>query len=986
MGQRGHQGTRGQQRRKGAAGQEKSGVSLAGQVRDYQRRSRELYEISKTLHRADFSLADVLRLILDAAVRLSNARYGALGVFDESGERLADFLTVGIDAATKAAIGPLPTGRGFLGTLDWDDDVIRVKDLTRHPAFTGFPPHLPPMRSFLGVSIRVDGRLFGRIYLTDKKGRRREFSELDEQTVAALGVHACLAIEDRHYVERLQTAEALYWSTMASLPVSVVRLDQQGTIRFANPRFYALIQRNEADIVGRSIASVLPVDAQGEGMDELLQLARVQGEPMAREVEWVNEAGDPRILQVCIAGMNPAAAAAADFVLIIEDISARKRTESGLVIQSAVTRCLAESLTLAQATRELLRIIGEHTGWEVGVLWAVDRPAGVLRCAEVWAQHAGLVTEFAAELRRVTLSLGGGLPGQVWATGQPAWVADVGRAADCPVAPLAVRSGLRGVFAFALRTGSDVEGVMVFLSPQIREPGQDLLHILTALGGQIGQFMARKRAEADLHEVHDALEHAVQGIARLDVHGRYLAVNALYASLLGFTSEELIGAEWPLTVHPDDRAAVSAAYQQMRSVGKGQAEVRALRKDGSVFHKRVVMIKANDWEGRLAGHYCFMEDITERKQAEEALILYKKIIAYSSEAIGILDLQGGYLEQNGAHQLLTGHTGDELRGHTPAIHLGEEVLAAIFRDLTSTGVHRGEYEGHTKDGKALILDLSIFTVCNSAGEPMCYVEIERDMTKSKSMEQQLRQTEKMAAMGMLIAGVSHELNNPLFALSGYIELASENVRSEEYQELAENLAAMREATERATAMVRRFLGVAHSPVRQRELCAVNVVVEQALELVANDCLIHRVRVSRDLAPDLPLIEADAQELRQVLLNLFTNARQAMTVQGRGTLTVTTSLAVSPRHPVLPSASRGAWIDIRVQDDGSGIAPEQVSRVFEPFFTTKPVGEGTGLGLSISHRIVTEHGGTLTCQSEPGRGATFMIRLPVGTSDQQEAES
>ena len=150
----------------------------------------------------------------------------------------------------------------------------------------------------------------------------------------------------------------------------------------------------------------------------------------------------------------------------------------------------------------------------------------------------------------------------------------------------------------------------------------------------------------------------------------------------------------------------------------------------------------------------------------------------------------------------------------------------------------------------------------------------------------------------------------------------------------------------------------------KEPYEVTALVQRTLEQVANDPTMHQIEARTHFQPDLPRVLADRQDLTQVFLNLFTNASQAMAAaHGRGTLTVTTALVES-------------WVEIRVADDGPGIAPEHLPRIFDPFFTTKPVGQGVGLGLPIALRVVTDLRGTLTCESVLGHGATFVIRLPV----------
>jgi signal transduction histidine kinase len=299
----------------------------------------------------------------------------------------------------------------------------------------------------------------------------------------------------------------------------------------------------------------------------------------------------------------------------------------------------------------------------------------------------------------------------------------------------------------------------------------------------------------------------------------------------------------------------------------------------------------------------------------------------------------------------------------------DEVLRAMGPDGPA---REKEVECQMPGGKRQIFRLTMRDIGPAPGGRSEQVMVIEDQTERKRMESQLRQADKLAALGTLLGGVAHELNNPLFIISGNVQLAIGKINRQRYEGLQDHLAAMYEASRRASAIIQRFLGAARSSGGRREPCQVNKLVEQTLELVANDLGIHQIEVRTDLPSTLPPVLADPQELTQVLLNLITNARQAMSgSHGRGILGVTTSLV----------AEQGkSWVEIRVNDDGPGIDRAELPRIFEPFYTTKPVGEGTGLGLAICHRIVTELGGNLTVDSVQGRGATFIIRLPVAAAE------
>jgi len=234
-------------------------------------------------------------------------------------------------------------------------------------------------------------------------------------------------------------------------------------------------------------------------------------------------------------------------------------------------------------------------------------------------------------------------------------------------------------------------------------------------------------------------------------------------------------------------------------------------------------------------------------------------------------------------------------------------------------------------------------------------------TKLKASYDRILHSEKMALMGQVVAGIAHELNNPLTIVVGNIQLMMTRELNEKN---VQSLTRIKDGAERAARIVRNLLAFARQEKPERKPTDLNVVLKRALELRAYELKVSNIEVSTELAPQLLETMADPYQLQQVFLNLIVNAEQAMIdAHGKGLLRLSTRLEPGK-------------IMIFFSDDGPGIARENLRRIFEPFFTTKPVGKGTGLGLSICQAIISEHGGTIEVESTAGRGTTFIVELPV----------
>ncbi|MBP6506574.1 MAG: response regulator [Opitutaceae bacterium] len=240
-------------------------------------------------------------------------------------------------------------------------------------------------------------------------------------------------------------------------------------------------------------------------------------------------------------------------------------------------------------------------------------------------------------------------------------------------------------------------------------------------------------------------------------------------------------------------------------------------------------------------------------------------------------------------------------------------------------------------------------------------ELEKTVATLKGTQAQLVQSEKLSAVGQFVAGVAHELNNPLTAVIGFSDLLVQVSTDDKARPHLELIA---KSAHRCHKIVQSLLSFARQHAPERKLIKLNGVIDEVLEIMAYDLRTSNIKVVTQFAAGMPVIMADAHQLQQVFVNILSNARQALqTFRQEGQITVRTRLASDFLH-------------VEFEDNGPGIRPENLSKIFDPFFTTKPVGKGTGLGLSLSYGIISEHGGRITAQSEVGCGTTFIIELPI----------
>lgn len=319
---------------------------------------------------------------------------------------------------------------------------------------------------------------------------------------------------------------------------------------------------------------------------------------------------------------------------------------------------------------------------------------------------------------------------------------------------------------------------------------------------------------------------------------------------------------------------------------------------------------------------------------------------------------------NGAAAAEFGYAPEELMGlhiTTFQVHSwSTQDRNAAARAMDEIGHWAGERPLRRRDGNDFPAWLIVSAIRDGTGRRVGHVIVVRDLTEERRMAEQLRQSEKLAALGELVAGVAHEVNNPLTGISAFAQLLLEDELNGEQKE---SVTLMKREADRAVSVIRDLLAFARKTGPRSVSVNMNDLIEQTLRLRAYGMRSTGVTVESDLDPALVRVRGDDRQLQQVLLNLIVNAEHAMSS------TPVRQLGVRTRN-------EGSRVVVEIRDTGTGMTPEVQKRIFEPFFTTKPEGTGTGLGLSVSYGIIQSHAGTLSAQSAVGVGSTFRISLPA----------
>jgi len=510
------------------------------------------------------------------------------------------------------------------------------------------------------------------------------------------------------------------------------------------------------------------------------------------------------------------------------------------------------------------------------------------------------------------------------------------------------------------------------------------------MGGVVASELVKPTPTVDTLVLADvfriAFEHSAAGISVAAPSGEYLHANRAFCEFVGYSLDELRGMSLLDLVHPDDRRRTAELTGRMASghLSEARWERRYVHKSGLPLWALLTTTLVRDDQGKPAYLVSQVIDISDRKLADEALqraeARSRALIGAMQDVILVVDREGRYLDIAPTAQDRLIRPAAELLGRR--LH---EVFPRERADFFMAAVSRAL---ETRQPVELAYDLEIrgeryfFEATYSPLPEDRVVIVARDISARRRAEQalresedQLRQAQKMEAVGQLAGGIAHDFNNLLMAIMSNAELAALELAADAPQSSAsQHIEEIKHASRRARSLTQQLLAFSRKQMLQPRVIDLNTVVRDS-EQILRRLIGENITMTAALEPDLGAVRADPGQITQVLMNLAVNARDAMPSGGQ-LFVETANREITARdtrdHRGL---KEGRYVGIEVRDTGVGMDEQTMSRIFEPFFTTKPPGQGTGLGLSTVYGIVKQSGGYTAVDSTSGTGTTFTILLP-----------
>lgn len=880
-----------------------------------------------------------------------------------------------------------------------------VKDLLGTCIFDRMPPDVAKQRrEWLTKALTTrQARQF-----EDRNGEKRfwshfspvvnEHGEVDRVAIVAFNVTELKRTEDA-----LHRSEALFRAIVEDQSEMIVRWKPDGTRTFVNAAYCRTYGQTYEQMVGTKF-DTLYKESHRSRIYERVHKLTPENSITTGVLESTGPRGEVLFQEWTARGLFDAEGNFVEVQSTGRDITERIRADRRMrqlnrihAVRSEINQLILRESDVKQFFDSICRIAVEKGGFKVALAGFKARLESVV---DVFA-HAGAAAETIAEIAKIIADPDQGCAVTLSAlrSGFHAVSNDIATdpaLATCRDALL--QSGYKSVASLPIKINDEIIGVFNLFTDEVGFFDNEELRLLDELALDIGFGLQvnrredeRRRAEAALRESEERFRQLAETIHDIfwlvnPMENKTVYVSPAYDKIWGRSREDLYTRRfaWLDGIHPEDRERVIQAASVDSTMSGYEVEYRIVRPDGTIRWIQDMAFPVRNEAGNVERIAGVARDITLGRETVEALRESQRQLERAQQVGRI----GSWVVDNEGNLTFSAET-YRIFDMTPAefdrriesflefVHPEDRaaVNAAGLAAMAKKQRYAIEHRIIRRDGSICWLNEQADVELDSKGQAVRLIGVVQDITERKLLEDQLRQAQKMEAIGQLAGAVAHDFNNILAAILMQAEVAStaENLPID----VEESLVEIRNCAERAANLTRQLLVFSRRQVMQRKLLDVNDSVTNLARMLQR-VLGADVRLQLHLQPEVAPIRADAGMFDQVLLNLAVNARDAMPLGGCLTIETSQVHFEQQQSGAMGDVARGSYVCLLVSDTGEGISADIMPRIFEPFFTTKEAGKGTGLGLATVFGIVKQHQGGVDVKSEPGKGTTFRIFWPAYT--------